>query len=78
MAASFIETFKSISNFISAHKAAEVAEFVCKYVDGISQILQSLSLYQPDPSTVFPFLWIMVKQVKALSQTSRYQQVNRY
>ena len=38
------------------------------YVDGISQKLQSLNPYLPDPSTVFSFLRFMVKQAKSSSK----------
>ena len=59
-------------------RAAEIVESVCKYVDGISQNLQSFSPYYPGPFTVFCFLRITVKQVKSSSQISPYQQVNQY
>ena len=45
-------------------RAAEIVDSVRKYMDGISQNLQSLSFYKPYPPTVFLFLQIMVKQVK--------------
>ena len=41
------------------------ARIICKYVDGISQNLQSVSPFLP---TVFSLLGIMVKQVKSSSQ----------
>ena len=46
---------------------AEIVECVLKYIDRISQNLQSLSSYQPDPLTVFLFLRIVIKQIKSWS-----------
>ena len=59
-------------------RATEIVECVRKYMDGISQNLQSLSSYKPDHPTVFLFLRMIVKQVKSSTNTSRYQLVNRY
>ena len=67
-----------ITRLLPPIRAVETVECVREYVDRISQNLQSVSLCHPRPPTVFSFLWIMVKQVKSLSQTTRYQRVNHY
>ena len=54
-------------NLLLPIKVAEIIECMCKYMDGTSQNLQSLSSYQPDPPKMFLLLRIMVKQVKSSS-----------
>ena len=56
--------------------ATKISECVRKYVDRISQNLQSLNPYSLAPLTVFLFLQIMVNQSN--HQVSRYQRVNWY
>ena len=51
-------------------RAAEIVECVHKYMNRSSQNLQSFSSYYKDPPTVFLLIWITVKQVKSLTQTS--------
>ena len=72
------KSIKEIYILLPPIRAAEIVECVRKYVDGISQNLQSLSPYQPSHPPVFSFLPIVVKQVKSSSQICRYQQVNQY
>ena len=50
----------------------QIVECTRKYVDGISQNLQSLNPYLPCYPTIFSSLQIMVKQFKSSGQMSRY------
>ena len=58
-------------------RASEIVECVRKYVDGISQNLQSLTPYEPGPLTLFLFLRIMLKQVKSSSWSSQISESNQ-
>ena len=72
-------TYLCINRLLPPIRAAEIVECVRKYVDGISQYLQSLSLYEPGPPRCFCSygLWLN-KSNHRVKQTDFNEPTNRY